>query len=509
MSSTNSSSRIRNTKRIMSSGMIYFIIKTIFPFINRTVIIYTLGSEFTGLSGLFSSVLQVLNLAEFGMSLAVVYSLYEPLARDDTQAINQIMAWMRKVYHLVGGAVFCGGLIAAPFLPRLIRGRCPDGINIYILFFIFLFDSGISYFLFSYKEVLLIADQRRDILSKISSVVKIAVNLLQFTALLFFRNYYLYAVILICGTVGSNLLVNRAVTKRYPYLDSGASRAAVPASMKKELIGLMINRLSNVSRNAFDNLIITATLGLTATAVYGNYYLIYTAVFSVTSVFSDSMQASVGNSISVRSEAKNFENLLDFSMLYAWITGWCATAMACLYQPFMKLWVGEKLMLSEGNMLLFAVYFYLISMNHIRNQYILGNALWWDLKWIYLLEAAANLVLNLVLGHFWGVTGVLLATILTIFFCNYLMCNAVLFRRYFKHASIGLFYRQQFYYLLCAAVVCGGVYLICRMTGSIFLRAGICIVLPNLLYFLLFLPCSRRQSCTAIIKRLMHLKSAG
>ncbi|MBP0975644.1 MAG: hypothetical protein J6P20_06220, partial [Oscillospiraceae bacterium] len=361
MSSTNSSSRIRNTKRIMSSGMIYFIIKTIFPFINRTVIIYTLGSEFTGLSGLFSSVLQVLNLAEFGLSLAVVYSLYEPLAKDDTQAVNQIMAWLRKVYHLVGSVIFCGGLIAAPFLPHLIRGHCPDGINIYLLFLIFLFDSGISYFLFSYKEALLIADQRRDILSKISSVIKIAVNLLQFFALLIFRNYYLYAVILICGTVVSNLLVNRAVTERYPYLHGGASHAAVPAAMKKELIGLMINRLSNVSRNAFDNLIITATLGLTATAIYGNYYLIYTAVFSVTAVFSDSMQASVGNSIAVRSEAQNFENLLDFSMLYAWIAGWCATAMACLYQPFMKLWVGQELMLSDGNMLLFAVYFYLIS----------------------------------------------------------------------------------------------------------------------------------------------------
>jgi O-antigen/teichoic acid export membrane protein len=268
----------------------------------------------------------------------------------------------------------------------------------------------------------------------------------------------------------------------------------------------MINRLSNVSRNAFDNLIITATLGLTATAIYGNYYLIYTAVFSVTAVFSDSMQASVGNSIAVRSEAQNFENLLDFSMLYAWIAGWCATTMACLYQPFMKLWVGQELMLSDGNMLLFAVYFYLISMNHIRNQYILGNALWWDLKWVYLIEAAANLLLNLVLGHFWGVTGVLLATILTIFFCNYLMCNAVLFRRYFRHASIGLFYRQQFYYLLCTAVVCGGVYLICRRTDSIFLRAGICIVLPNLLYLLLFRPCSRWKSSTAIVRRLLNIK---
>lgn len=497
------SSRTQNTRRNLLSSFLNLIITTILPFVNRTIIINTLGAEYTGLSGLFGSILQVLSLAEFGFSMVIVYYLYEPLAKNNTDAINRILAWIRSVYHMVGGVIVCGGLIATPFLTRLIHGNYPDSISIYILFLIYLLNSGISYFLFAYKEVLLIADQRKDIISNINSGIKIAVNILQFLSLLIFRNYYLYVVVLVLGTVTTNLLVNRAVRKRYPYLQNVKHTTKLPNSMKKELAGLMINRLSNVSRNAFDNLIISSTLGLVATAIYGNYFMIYTAVFSITSVFSSSMQASVGNSIAVRSEEDNYENLLDFSLLYSWIVGWCAVAMACLYQPFMNLWVGQELMLNERDMLLFVIYFYFINMTHMRNQYILGNAFWWKLKWAYLIEAIGNLALNIVLGNCFGITGVLVATILTIFFCNYLMCNSVLFKNYFKNESIIQFYKQQFYYLLVAAVVTTCTYMICRKIDNIFIRTLICIILPNIMFYILYLPCSRWKSSMAIVRRIV------
>ena len=131
-------SRIKNTKRNLISSSFNLLIITVLPFINRSIIIYTLGSEFTGLSGLFSSILQILSLAEFGFNMVVVYYLYDPLARSDIEAINQIMSWMRKVYHIVGSVILGGGLLATPFLTHLIHGSYPDSINIYVLFLIYL-----------------------------------------------------------------------------------------------------------------------------------------------------------------------------------------------------------------------------------------------------------------------------------------------------------------------------------------------------------------------------------
>ena len=494
-------SRITNTKRILSSGILNRLIHTLLPFINRTIIIHTLGSEFTGLTGLFTSILQVLSLAEFGFNTAVVYSLYEPLAKDDKSSVNQILSWLRRIYHIVGSMILIAGIAAAPFLPHLIHGSYPDSINIYVLFLLYLFNSGISYFLFAYKEALLVADQKKDIATNIKSAVTLLVQVMQYITLLLFRNFYLYIATLIFGTMLSNILVNRAVKARYPYPTLTAESTHLPPAMKKQLAGLLINRLSNISRNAFDSLIISSTLGLVATTIYDNYYMVYSAVFGFTDIVSNSMQASVGNSMVMRGVHENFENLLDFSLLYSWIIGWCAVTMACLYQPFMKLWVGTELMLPNRDMLLFAGYFYLINMNHIRNQYIYGKGMWWEMKWSYLLESIGNLTLNIILGKLFGITGVLIATILTIFFCNYLMCNAVLFRVYFKGESIRTFYRQQFYYLVIALFTGVLTYLICMEQESIILRGVICLILPNTLLLLLYRFSARWKSSLSLLQR--------
>ena len=498
-------SRIKNTRRIILSGVINRVLNLIFPFVNRTVIIWLLGAEFTGLSGLFTSILQVLSLTEFGFHMTVSYSLYKPLAEKNIEEINKIMSMLRKVYFLVGSTIIAMGLIIMPFIKFLIKGDYPDSINIYILFLLYLINSGISYFLFAYKGVLINADQRQDLTTRINTAVCVFVNIMQYVVLLIFRNFYLYVLMTIIGSIVSNLLINRAANKRYPYLKTLPGKIEIPSEMKKQISGLMINSLSNVSRNSLDNLVISSTLGLVVVTKYGNYFTIYSAVFGLINIISNSMGASVGNSIVLKSKHDNFENLLDFSLLYSWIAGWCAATMACLYQPFMQLWVGEELMLPTKDMLLFVLYFYLINMNHMRNEYILGNAIWWRLKGAYLAEAIGNLVLNIVLGKLWGITGIIIATNITIFFCNYLMCNSVLFKTYFKGESIKVFYKQQFYYLAVAIAVTGVAHLFCSRFESIIIRALICIFVSNCLFAVLFYPCSRWKSSIDLVKKIISV----
>lgn len=45
----------------------------IVPFLMRTAMIYLMGVQYLGLNSLFTSVLQVLNLAELGVGSAMVY----------------------------------------------------------------------------------------------------------------------------------------------------------------------------------------------------------------------------------------------------------------------------------------------------------------------------------------------------------------------------------------------------------------------------------------------------
>ncbi|MBR4329805.1 MAG: polysaccharide biosynthesis protein, partial [Candidatus Riflebacteria bacterium] len=84
-----------------------------------------------GLNSLFTSVLQVLNLTELGVSSALVYSMYKPIAEDNKEKICQLMNLYKYYYRIIGFIILCIGLILLPFIPNLIHGNIPSDINIY------------------------------------------------------------------------------------------------------------------------------------------------------------------------------------------------------------------------------------------------------------------------------------------------------------------------------------------------------------------------------------------
>lgn len=467
-------------------------VSILLPFVNRTLIIWLLGVEFAGMSSLFASVLEVLNLANLGFNTAIVYSLYKPMAEQDTEQICELITLFRKIYHIVGLVILGAGLVILPFITCLIHGTYPESVNIYVIYLLYLINSVVSYFLFAYKEVLLIADQRRDVSDTIRTIVNALRYCVQFVFLLAFRDYYIYLVLSIAGTVLTNLFIQHSTVRRYPeYRFRRGLRIAIPDGIRKQTGGLLINRICDTFRNSFDSLILSSFFGLAVTAIYGNYYYIYSSLYGIMLVICNAMSASVGNSIVRESVHKNYEQMLHFEFLFAWISGWCTCCLLCLYQPFMMLWVGGDLLLPDISMILFCVYFYAINMNNIRNQYISGTGMWWKLKISYIIEAFGNLILNFLLGKLWGINGVLIATIITIVLFNFFWRSKILFSNYFKQESFVRFLVEHVEYIVSTIVMCILSYFACnRITGvglsAFLLRIVVCVTVPNVIILLLY-----------------------
>ena len=83
-------------------GILEKVSSLFFPFIIRTIIIRNLGSEYAGLSSLFTSILSVLNLTELGFGSAVVYAMYEPIASENEGELNALLNFFKTVYIRVG-----------------------------------------------------------------------------------------------------------------------------------------------------------------------------------------------------------------------------------------------------------------------------------------------------------------------------------------------------------------------------------------------------------------------
>lgn len=125
--------KTKNTTRNIIFGSVLKIYQIILPFVFRTVMLYTLGVQYLGLNSLFTSVLEVLNLAELGVGSAMVFSMYKPIAEDDSITICALMKLYRLYYRIIGIVILVIGLACTPFIPRLINGEVPANINVYIL----------------------------------------------------------------------------------------------------------------------------------------------------------------------------------------------------------------------------------------------------------------------------------------------------------------------------------------------------------------------------------------
>ena len=155
--------RKKNAIRGTFYGFILKVIQILFPFVIRTIFIRTLGAEYLGLNSLFTAILQVLNLAELGISSALVFSMYRPIANNETEKICQLLNLYKQYYRLVGLVIMVAGLAISPFLTYLIKDTPPADINLYVIYFMNLAATVLSYWLFAYRASLFTAHQRNDV----------------------------------------------------------------------------------------------------------------------------------------------------------------------------------------------------------------------------------------------------------------------------------------------------------------------------------------------------------
>lgn len=486
--------RTNNVIRNIRWGIMQRIVGIILPFIVRTVLIYSLSASYAGLSGLFASVLSVLSLAELGISNAIVYSMYKPVSEGDESKVCALLNVYRKAYRIIGLVIVSFGLFLMPFLQYLIHGSVPDDVNVYLLFGIYLFNTVISYFLYGYKSCILSVNQRQDVLSKISIITRMLLQILQCTLLLYFRSYYLYVIVIPLATIAENLLYSYWVTRLYPqYVPRGSIDEEEYTGLKRRVSGLLIWKVGGATRNTLDSIAVSMYLGLVTVTIYNNYWLIINAVSSFLRIIISSMLASVGNKIATNTPEVNYKDFHKFHFIYMWIAGWCTICMMCLYQPFMKQWMGDKLMFSNGIMLLFCYLFFMLKQGDINSVYYQAAGLWWEGRWRSVIEAVSNLTLNFLLGKYFGVVGILMATIIS-YNIAYFYGSKFTFTCYFKNDKLKVFYLDNLIYLMIT--VASG-FITYRMIGTIFavlsshivkniIALLICVIVPNTIFLLLY-----------------------
>ena len=425
--------RKRNAVKGTLWGLIYRAIQIVFPFIIRTIFIHSIGVEYLGLNSLFTSLLQVLNLAELGVSGALVFSMYRPIVENNAEKICQLMNLYRKYYRIIGFIVLTAGVMLIPVLPNLISGDVPEDINLYVIYLMHLLSTVLSYLLFAYRNSLFEAHQRIDIITIIQIIVNSCVYICQALALIIIRNYYVYLSLAIAGQIGINLITAIASKKFYPaYVPKGQLPEKEKKIINQKVRDLFTAKIGGVINNAADSIVISAFIGLEVLAVYQNYYYIIAAIMSIFSVFFAACTAGIGNSLIVRTKEDNRTLLYNINHIVFLAINICCACFVSMCNPFMNLWVGENYELPFSFVILFAVYLFAEEAPRTLIVFKDAGGIWRHDRFRPLVAATVNVTLNLIMTPAIGLYGIIISTIVALICIAYPWLIINIDKRLFK-----------------------------------------------------------------------------
>ncbi len=489
--------RTINSLKNIKTNMLGQIFMNVLRFICRTVFIKTLGKDYLGISSLYGNILLLLSVSELGFSNAVTYSLYKPLAENDTEKITSLMNFFRKAYRLVGVAVLGMGLALLPFLPVLMNGTT-DKVNIYFYYLLYLAQTATSYFFFAYKQVLLVADQKRYAADRITYGVKGSAIVLQILCLILCPSFLCYTVIGILSGVIVNLVVALEVDKRYPYLKNKAMK--LPKNdikhMFEQVYASFLNRVCNIVGQATDNLIISSHINVLMVGLYDNYAMIITVFQSILSNVLHAFNGSLGNLYATEGKEKNEKIFRSLNLINLWFVIFTSVCFLVIFQPFITLWIGEEYLFDEVVVLIIVMNYATNNMQGVTYIFRQATGLFVVGKYRPVMSVFSNLVLSLIMVRTMGIGGVFLASIISRMTLAWWYDAWIVYKKGFGKNPWG-FYGDSVMAAVWIVTLSGGMQMLVEWLGipvswlGLIARGLLCAIIVNGILFLWY--CRREE----------------
>jgi len=466
--------------------------------------VYTLGADYLGVSGLFTNVLGVLSFTELGIGAAIIFALYKPIAINDNEKVKSLLALYKKAYRLIAAIVSIIGLALIPFLDVLVKTEIPIT-EIRLYYCIFLFNTVSSYFV-TYKTSYVTALQKDYLVTNTTTIGTIITSIFQIVLLLLGGDYLRY--LLIAAVVG---LLQKIVTviylnKKFPILKE---RSDVPLDddtkhkIWKNVKALIIHKIGDVSVNQTDNIIISAFISTATVGILSNYTTLNTLISTFTNKFFSSFTASLGNMLAKENIEKQRKIFDVYDLLGFWIYGFVLIAFVTLSQPFIYLWLGEKMLLDNITMILYFVSLYFAGMTFIPYNFKVAAGRFNEDKWVAFAQAITNLLVSIIAINLVGLPGIFIGTIVSrmivvvvrpyIVF-KYVLCTSS--RRYF----IRLILRSLLAFSICILMWAIKSYIWGEKTIVRFVLLCIStLLIPNLIFIVLY---GRSEAFQDILSRI-------
>ena len=490
------------------SGIIFSVISLVLSFVLRTYLIKNIGIEYVGLITFLTEIFGLLTALDGGACSSLFIKIHRPIAEKDIFETRSIFRLIKIVYAIRGALVFVVGLIIFFLLPVLTSDLEIPINYIRIAFLIYLVLNSASY-LFIYYEFLLEAYQLRFTTNLVTFLVTVFSTMINIVLLFIFKNFLLYLFIVVFAQIISFIICKIIAKKMHKELfDKKSGYRPTNQGEIKDMFKITYYTLSNVVVKNTDNILITKFFGFSVNGIYSTYKMLNTQIFNILGKIKYAVQDSTRNYLVLSDNEKSRDLIYDLTFIYFWIGGFCSICLAVLSTPFIKLWLGADYILTITPVALTVFTLFLEMLVFPMDDAFYSTESYKNNRFVPVVEILINLSVSIVLGVYFGISGIMIGTICYLLYKT-IVRGFILFKKTYKLNAISYYLRVLFYSITVCAVFlitycfCNYLLSLDGIIGFIY-QIGICIVFPNIVFFLLFFRTKEFKYFKVVIKELLR-----
>ncbi len=312
------------------------------------------------------------------------------------------------------------------------------------------------------------------------------------------------------GHYSDNLLAFLNSIGYAPVLFMARISTAERRSLFSNIFALVLYNLAAVVLNSTDSIFISAFVGTAEVAVVGNFRLITNSVKNCIKMVISASRPSIGNMVATNGMEQQKRLFDRINFLTFWTAAFSSACLYALLNPFVgDIWFDESYKLSAIVIFSIVLNFYMSVMSFAVGTFRSTNGLFVQGWYRPAVMSVLNIALDFFMGKRWGITGIYLATSISLIATQVWYDPLVVFRHAF-HMKPWPYYRDYLLYLGITAICCAACALLGNLVTipnrilSFIIKTLITVCVPNIIIIALFFKTDGFRYSLEILKRVFN-----
>lgn len=483
-------------------GVANRVLTIILGLIFRKIFILYLGESISGLSSLYTNLLNFLGLATAGLSVSSLQKIFVFSAKEDYESIKKIEDFTNRFYRMVSIVIIATGLMFTLFLDKIIYNNTYDIIFLKFVFLIQVISECIGYLFYS-KKLILQAYAKLYIISIIEMVVNTVFYAVQIFLIVIFKKYLIYVITIPIKYFIIGYIEKEQTLKHYTWLCNKTK-----ASLKEmsyvfgDVKNTVVMQISQFIFLSTDSIVISKFLGLVSVNSYDNYMIIVNSLTSVVDEINGALRTSFGIRLAKDGSAEAQSFFVDSNTLLGHFIGsFFGVSFFCIADIFISLWLGDKFIINQSIVILLTANFYVNNLGSALKNFMSITGCFKTDKIIMLTAALTNILLSIILVQYIGLSGVVIGTLVgnlvMLLARSIYFYDSVVKQSFFQYLFNLTEYALLFVLEICFVRLVMMNFLFDNVIIKMIVAIVLCSTIPNIVNYLIF----RKKSVVELIRK--------